>query len=104
MSFVGLDGCKHEISDFNNEWNKRAIELARQEYVRGVDRIVEMAFKRVDELEEINDIRFEDFYQSRIVGIVARNKIDYVVKRAEVALKKPLYYLNFRLAQSSIFD
>ena len=93
------------LSEANNLWNKIALESAQKARIREraskMDRIIYLSTLHPSEIENSNDFSFEEFYQSRLAGIVARNRADYSLKRASHTLLKPFYHIQWSAYQIS---
>ena len=82
------------ISDFNNQWNNVVLKLARDERAAHRDKLMEMASEQVS-LIDLGDVTFQDFYESRHLGIVARNRYEFRAKTILKCLAKPLFFLAY---------
>ena len=62
------------LSERSNKWNRLAIEMARR---------------------DIRGFSFDDFYRSRQIGIVSRNRWDYYAKSFVVGIMVPYYRMVY---------
>ena len=77
------------LSDFNNNWNKEALHLARESERDG---LIDMTHQRFSDIDHSRE-SFLGAYESRKLAISANNKSEYNIRRVLVGMMKPFYYL-----------
>ena len=64
-----------------------------------LDTIVEMARKEIYAIRNIDEVNFNDFFQSRIERTKADSTLGYKAKVAIKTVLKPAYYIAFKSYQ-----
>lgn len=83
--------------ELSGVWHDKVVKLNGDLARRDLDEIIEMSSKEMGEIDNISDITFREYYQSRIIGLAASNRgLRYYYNRTLLSLRKPFTYLRFR--------